>query len=154
MVCRQNNAILEKHEQKMDNESIRARIKALREEARVTQSEAAEMLGVCRSTVINYEKSVQLVNPMLSEIAKALGTTEEYLIFGKDPDENQHFLMDSSAEERFNRQRKLLVDDYERRLAQLRRQVQELERLCSEQRDHINTLKRINQRLELNDNND
>ncbi len=137
----------------MNNFSIRARIKSLREDSGITQSEMADRLGVCRTSVINIETKSKLVSPRLAEIAKALDTTEEYLLFGNKTEEEKMRLYESYADTMFKEQKKQIIDDYERRLAELQRQLQEFGEICHEQRDHINTLKQIIQRLELNSSN-
>lgn len=137
----------------MDNYNIRVRIRGLRESKRISQTEFAEMLGVCRSSVINLETTSRIVNPRLAEVARILNTTEEYLLFGNEPSE-QTLRFDANSEERLKIQRKELVDEYEKRLEEMRRQIQELGVVCKEQRDHINTLKQLNQRLEMDAKND
>lgn len=124
----------------MENLTIRKRIKKLREEHRLTQTEFAEQLGVCRSSVINLETSAKLVSPRITDIAKVLRTTEEYLVFGIEQEENQ--LHESYAEEMLDEKVKALTKEYESLLYDLREEIEGLKAICDEQRRQIDIAKR------------
>ena len=139
----------------MTNSTIQARIKARREELRITQTEFAELLGVSRSCAINLETTTRFVNPRLSDIARVLETTEEELIFGqKRTDEQQNLLFESYAEERLKEQRAQIVDGYEKILAEKDRELRATREINDELRDHNKTLKQINHWLDAKRNND
>ena len=69
----------------MQQEEFGDRLKRTRRAARMSQTDLAKQIGVARSTVSKWE-SVPNVDPgakLLRSAAKALNTTEEYLLNGK-----------------------------------------------------------------------
>lgn len=138
----------------MTNTNIQARIKARREELRITQTEFAELLGVSRSCAINLETTTRFVNPRLSDIARVLEMTEEELIFGQKTDEQQNRLFESYAEERLKEQRAQIVDGYEKLLDEKDKELRATQEINNELRDHNNTLKQLNQWLDSKRKND
>lgn len=67
--------------------SIGYRIRTLRTEAKMKQRELAKLCDVSRSAVSQWESDgiAQIASDHLYRCAKALHTSVEYLLYGKDP---------------------------------------------------------------------
>lgn len=70
----------------MPDKSIGERIRICREENGYSQAWLANALGINRSTISRYEKGIteKITISTIEKIANLLGTTKEYLYYGKD----------------------------------------------------------------------
>ena len=94
-----------------------------REKAGLTQEQLAERLGVSRWVIGSLEVGrTNLFNKNIPGIARALEMTEEELLCGVPA---ETFLLDEMT--RSERER-ALIDDYERRLADLQKQNADLQK--------------------------
>ena len=113
------------------NNLVQARVKA-----GFTQEQLAECLGVSRSVIVSLEGGrTNLFNKNISGIARALEMTEEELLCGVPA---ETFLLDEMT--RSERER-ALIDDYERRLADLQKQNADLQKHKEEDSRLIQMLK-------------
>lgn len=131
-------------------ERIRQKREGLRPGARISQDEMAAALGLCRNTVVNLENSrnKNLNLDILEKVAEYLQTSEEYLLFGHDPVDGDTLLKQDTLRTRLEEQRLRLVEEYEKKIAELQNEVDHLKRLVAADEDHIRTLKQINLRLD------
>lgn len=132
----------------MDNAAIGERIRLKREALGISQGELAHAIGLCRNTIVNVEnakiRSLNLEN--LSIAANYLRTSEEYLLFGHDPVQVETLLQQDELKARFEEQRRVIVDEYEKRIAELQKELENVKTVNAAYLDHIRTLKQINSR--------
>ncbi len=71
----------------MPENNVGERIKACRESGKYSQAWLARELGIDRSTISRYEKGIteKITLSTLEKIAELLGTTREYLCYGRGP---------------------------------------------------------------------
>lgn len=122
----------------MDDNSIKGHISALREENDISQTEMADRLGIDRNTYRNIEKgATRILNGRVADIARELGVSTEKLVLGYEPlgPSAEELLEDRTAV--FQKREKDLVDAYEQRLAQLRREIDGLRELNQTLKDQI-----------------
>lgn len=77
-----------------DNKAICGRIKMLRNSKKYSQEKLADMAGITRSSLANYEQNRRPIPiKVLVSIAKALDCSVAYLINGVDDKENEPDIM-------------------------------------------------------------
>jgi transcriptional regulator with XRE-family HTH domain len=111
-------------------ESIGSRIKALRAKADMTQAELAEKLNLTDKAVSKWESGEGAPNvEVLADLASLLGTTTDYLLTGKEPnqpkpaeakpvvmrteEENLRILASTIQDGYYSIDRVIAIDDYE-----------------------------------------
>ena len=72
---------------RLAKDSMGQRIRACREARGVSQAWLAGELGIDRSTIYRYERGMtgKIQAPTVEKIARLLGTTSEYLYYGREP---------------------------------------------------------------------
>lgn len=70
----------------IDKEAFGRRVKALREDVPLSQPALAKALGVPQQTVGNWETGKVGQPRCINELAEALGTTRDWLLWGKGPE--------------------------------------------------------------------
>ena len=103
----------------------------------------AAQIGVGRTTYINFETGrTKLYCRSLLRMAKFLDITEEELLFGPRPDEG--LLRDQLTLDNWKKQ---VVDDYEKRLAALREQLDAADKEIVEKDKTLDSLRNTNKFL-------
>lgn len=137
----------------MDKAAIGERIRQMRESckpgSKMSQDELAAAIGMCRNTVVNLEnaKNKNLNLDTLERVAQYLGTTEEYLLFGIDTEDYENILCQDELKKKMEIQRLQMVEEYERKIGELQKDLANANKINAAYEDHIRTLKQINERL-------
>lgn len=122
----------------MDDNSIKGNISALREESDISQTEMAIRLGIDRNTYRKIEKGeTRLLNGRVADIARELGVSTEKLVLGYDPAGPG---IDSRVEdykEAFRQREQALVENYEHKLEELRREIKGLRELSDTLKEQV-----------------
>ena len=67
------------------NNTIAYRLRQARKAKKLTQDELAELCGISRQTIFEYEKGIYYPNVIIAyKLANELGVSVEYLVTGKD----------------------------------------------------------------------
>ena len=122
---------------------IHTRIREAREKTGLSQEAMAAQIGVGRTTYINFETGrTKLYCRSLLRMAKFLDIPEEELLFGPRPDEG--LLRDQFTLDNWKKQ---VVDDYEKRLAALREQLDAADKEIVEKDKTLDSLRNTNKFL-------
>ena len=124
------------------SDELHTRIRRVREQAGFSQEEMAEMLGVGRTTYINFETGrSRLLHHLLEPMAERLGLSLEELLFGPRDD---RLLEDGKA---LQLAQQSLRDEYEQRFAAMDEQLRAANQVIEAQGTTIRTLTDANQFL-------
>lgn len=124
-------------------EEILSRIKALREERGLSQSQLADELGIGRTTYLNFETGkTRLFSKNLVALAEYFQLSEEEILCGEKPSEA--VLRDV---EDFEEKRLALIAEYEARLSDLNTKLQQAQQTIEENKQIIQSLTQTNQFL-------
>lgn len=125
----------------MDNDSIKNNVFKLRLERNMSQREVAEALGISRNAYRGIEmgKTV-LISEKVFMLAEWAGVTPEEIVLGFAPSKDSSRML-KDARERFNTRVKELVDEYENKLGDARKENEFLKERLQEKEDYITTLK-------------
>ena len=124
-------------------EEILSRIKALREERGLSQSQLADELGIGRTTYLNFETGkTRLFSKNLVALAEYFQLSEEEILCGEKPSEA--VLRDV---EDFEEKRLALITEYEARLSDLNTKLQQAQQTIEENKQIIQSLTQTNQFL-------
>ncbi len=125
----------------MDNDSIKNNVFKLRLERNMSQREVAEALGISRNAYRGIEmgKTV-LISEKVFMLAEWAGVTPEEIVLGFAPSKDSSRML-KDARERFNTRVKELVDEYENKLGDARKENEFLKERLKEKEDYITTLK-------------
>lgn len=124
-------------------EEILSRIKALREERGLSQSQLADELGIGRTTYLNFETGkTRLFSKNLVALAEYFQLSEEEILCGEKPSEA--VLRDV---EDFEEKRLALIDEYEARLSDLNTKLQQAQQTIEDNKQIIQSLTQTNQFL-------
>lgn len=67
-----------------------ARLKKLREDAKMSQEKLAELLGCKRSTIINYEKGYTILPvARLDQYVQKFGVSADFILYGVDEEQTE-----------------------------------------------------------------
>ena len=124
-------------------EEILSRIKALREERGLSQSQLADELGIGRTTYLNFETGkTRLFSKNLVALAEYFQLSEEEILCGEKPSEA--VLRDV---EDFEEKRLALIAEYEDRLSDLNTKLQQAQQTIEDNKQIIQSLTQTNQFL-------
>lgn len=124
-------------------EEILSRIKALREERGLSQSQLADELGIGRTTYLNFETGkTRLFSKNLVALAEYFQLSEEEILCGEKPSEA--VLRDV---EDFEEKRLALIAEYEARLSDLNTKLQQAQQTIEDNKLIIQSLTQTNQFL-------
>lgn len=124
-------------------EEILSRIKALREERGLSQSQFADELGIGRTTYLNFETGkTRLFSKNLVALAEYFQLSEEEILCGEKPSEA--VLRDV---EDFEEKRLALITEYEARLSDLNTKLQQAQQTIEDNKQIIQSLTQTNQFL-------
>lgn len=124
-------------------EEILSRIKALREERGLSQSQLADELGIGRTTYLNFETGkTRLFSKNLVALAEYFQLSEEEILCGEKPSEA--VLRDV---EDFEEKRLALITEYEARLSDLNTKLQQAQQTIEDNKQIIQSLTQTNQFL-------
>lgn len=124
-------------------EEILSRIKALREERGLSQSQLADELGIGRTTYLNFETGkTRLFSKNLVALAEYFHLSEEEILCGEKPSEA--VLRDV---EDFEEKRLALIAEYEARLSDLNTKLQQAQQTIEDNKQIIQSLTQTNQFL-------
>lgn len=124
-------------------EEILSRIKALREERGLSQSQLADELGIGRTTYLNFETGkTRLFSKNLVALAEYFQLSEEEILCGEKPSEA--VLRDV---EDFEERRLALIAEYEARLSDLNTKLQQAQQTIEDNKQIIQSLTQTNQFL-------
>lgn len=124
-------------------EEILSRIKALREERGLSQSQLADELGIGRTTYLNFETGkTRLFSKNLVALADYFQLSEEEILCGEKPSEA--VLRDV---EDFEEKRLALIAEYEARLSDLNTKLQQAQQTIEDNKQIIQSLTQTNQFL-------
>lgn len=124
-------------------EEILSRIKALREERGLSQSQLADELGIGRTTYLNFETGkTRLFSKNLVALAEYFQLSEEEILCGEKPSEA--VLRDV---EDFEEKRLALIAEYEARLSDLNTKLQQAQQTIEDNKQIIQSLTQTNQFL-------
>lgn len=125
----------------MDNDSIKNNVFKLRLERNMSQREVAEALGISRNAYRGIEmgKTV-LISEKVFMLAEWAGVPPEEIVLGFAPSKDSSRML-KDARERFNTRVKELVDEYENKLGDARKENEFLKERLKEKEDYITTLK-------------
>lgn len=124
-------------------EEILSRIKALREERGLSQSQLADELGIGRTTYLNLETGkTRLFSKNLVALAEYFQLSEEEILCGEKPSEA--VLRDV---EDFEEKRLALIAEYEARLSDLNTKLQQAQQTIEDNKQIIQSLTQTNQFL-------
>lgn len=124
-------------------EEILSRIKALREERGLSQSQLADELGIGRTTYLNFETGkTRLFSKNLVAMAEYFQLSEEEILCGEKPSEA--VLRDV---EDFEEKRLALIAEYEARLSDLNTKLQQAQQTIEDNKQIIQSLTQTNQFL-------
>lgn len=124
-------------------EEILSRIKALREERGLSQSQLADELGIGRTTYLNFETGkTRLFSKNLVALAEYFQLSEEEILCGEKPSEA--VLRDV---EDFEEKRLTLITEYEARLSDLNTKLQQAQQTIEDNKQIIQSLTQTNQFL-------
>ncbi len=124
-------------------EEILSRIKALREDRGLSQSQLADELGIGRTTYLNFETGkTRLFSKNLVALAEYFQLSEEEILCGEKPSEA--VLRDV---EDFEEKRLALITEYEARLSDLNTKLQQAQQTIEDNKQIIQSLTQTNQFL-------
>ena len=124
-------------------EEILSRIKALREDRGLSQSQLADELGIGRTTYLNFETGkTRLFSKNLVALAEYFQLSEEEILCGEKPSEA--VLRDV---EDFEEKRLALIAEYEARLSDLNTKLQQAQQTIEDNKQIIQSLTQTNQFL-------
>lgn len=124
-------------------EEILSRIKSLREESGLSQSQLADELGIGRTTYLNFETGkTRLFSKNLVALAEYFQLSEEEILCGEKPSEA--VLRDV---EDFEEKRLALIAEYEARLSDLNTKLQQAQQTIEDNKQIIQSLTQTNQFL-------
>lgn len=124
-------------------EEILSRIKALREERGLSQSQLADELGIGRTTYLNFETGkTRLFSKNLVALAEYFQLSEEEILCGERPSEA--VLRDV---EDFEERRLALIAEYEARLSDMNTKLQQAQQTIEDNKQIIQSLTQTNQFL-------
>lgn len=87
---------------KISLEKLCERIRLAREKKDISQGEMANMMGIDRSTYINFEHGrTQIISEHLPAFAEIVGISEEELLFG-EPESASHYLHEGDVSEQID----------------------------------------------------
>ena len=125
----------------MDNDSIKNNVFKLRLERNMSQREVAEALGISRNAYRGIEMGkTMLISEKVFLLAEWAGVTPEEIVLGFAPSKDSSRML-KDARERFNTRVKELVDEYENKLGDARKENEFLKERLQEKEDYITTLK-------------
>ena len=125
----------------MDNDSIKNNVFKLRQERNMSQREVAEALGISRNAYRGIEMGkTMLISEKVFLLAEWAGVTPEEIVLGFAPSKDSSRML-KDARERFNTRVKELVDEYENKLGDARKENEFLKERLQEKEDYITTLK-------------
>jgi transcriptional regulator with XRE-family HTH domain len=125
----------------MDNDSIKNNLFKLRLERNMSQREVAEALGISRNAYRGIEMGkTMLISEKVFMLAEWAGVTPEEIVLGFAPSKDSSRML-KDARERFNTRVKELVDEYENKLGDARKENEFLKERLKEKEDYITTLK-------------
>ncbi len=125
----------------MDNDSIKNNLFKLRLERNMSQREVAEALGISRNAYRGIEMGkTMLISEKVFMLAEWAGVTPEEIVLGFAPSKDSSRML-KDARERFNTRVKELVDEYENKLGDARKENEYLRERLKEKEDYIATLK-------------
>lgn len=125
----------------MDNDSIKNNLFKLRLERNMSQREVAEALGISRNAYRGIEMGkTMLISEKVFMLAEWAGVTPEEIVLGFAPSKDGSRML-KDARERFNTRVKELVDEYENKLGDARKENEYLRERLKEKEDYITTLK-------------
>ena len=125
----------------MDNDSIKNNVFKLRQERNMSQREVAEALGISRNAYRGIEMGkTMLISEKVFMLAEWAGVTPEEIVLGFAPSKDSSRML-KDARERFNTRVKELVDEYENKLGDARKENEFLKERLQEKEDYITTLK-------------
>lgn len=125
----------------MDNDSIKNNVFKLRQERNMSQREVAEALGISRNAYRGIEMGkTMLISEKVFMFAEWAGVTPEEIVLGFAPSKDSSRML-KDARERFNTRVKELVDEYENKLGNARKENEFLKERLQEKEDYITTLK-------------
>lgn len=125
----------------MDKSLVKENIRKAREEMNLTQSELASRMGISRTAYRNFETGeTKVFSDHISTLARICGRSEEELILGYSPRSHDDTLHEVFT---LREQRERLIEDYERRLAELRAALEARNALLESYEKHIRTLEEL-----------
>ena len=125
----------------MDNDSIKNNVFKLRQERNMSQREVAEALGISRNAYRGIEMGkTMLISEKVFLLAEWAGVTPEEIVLGFAPSKDSSRML-KDARERFNTRVKELIDEYENKLGDARKENEFLKERLQEKEDYITTLK-------------
>ncbi len=137
----------------MDNDSIKENILRLRKLRGLTQTEVARRCGISMTHYRSLESgTASLINPIMSQIAKALDIGTVCLIFGSWNRADKDFRLEEeaadygpggSANDRSESRFRELRDEYETRLSTIRDENNVLRQVVETQKRDISHLESI-----------
>ena len=123
----------------MDNNSIKQNILRIRLEHNLSQTEMADALGIARNTYRKLEKGrTRVISDYVRLIADWAGITPEEVVLGNSSDNGIAMLKEERK--RFNDRIRELTEGYEKQAESLRKEIALLNKLVSENEDHIRSL--------------
>ncbi len=126
----------------MDINIILKNIQRARENAGLTQEQMSKILGMSRQTYNHFETGkTEIISKQIFKIAKALGISEEKLILGYDV----NYDIENMSKELH--EKTLALDYATKEMSGLKIKMKAMEDIVNSQRDHISTLKLINNYL-------
>jgi transcriptional regulator with XRE-family HTH domain len=122
----------------MDDNSIKGNISALREESDISQTEMAIRLGIDRNTYRKIERGeTRILNGRVADIARELGVSTEKLVLGYDPAGPGPDSRLEDCREAFRQREQALVENYEHKIEELRREIRGLRELSDTLKEQI-----------------
>ena len=122
----------------MDDNSIKGNISALREESDISQTEMAIRLGIDRNTYRKIERGeTRILNGRVADIARELGVSTEKLVLGYDADGPGTDSRLEDCREAFRQREQALVENYEHKIEELRREIRGLRELSDTLKEQI-----------------
>ena len=80
----------DKQKRILDLEEMGARLKKLREDAKMSQEKLAELLDCKRSTIINYEKGYTILPvARLDQYVQKFGVSADFILYGVDEEQTE-----------------------------------------------------------------
>lgn len=123
----------------MDNQSIKKNIELYRERSGLTQTDVARRLEMSRISFRNLEKGeTRIVNDVIFALAEMFGITPEELLLGYEPQDSGNVLNEDN--EMYRKRIADLTEDYESRLAALKRENEELKEFNRTQAEYVRLL--------------
>lgn len=126
---------------RMNNDTVKKNLEAIRLSNKLSQEEMANALGITRNTYRNIEKGkTKLISETILKVAEWAEISPEEVVLGYAPVEDHDSVL-KETREKLNGRIKMLTDEYEAKLEIQRTEIELLKELIKEKDDNIRSLK-------------